>query len=275
MILIVKSMKYLILLLFIPFLFTPIFAQSNSQTLPTEKGTLDIKLSYDNIIPGELSVLKTDFINPQTKKIQEHIDWRVKVLKEGEVVWGPTDLSHTATGSLSNLKVEFPDKGTYSVEFEIEGILFAPIPVEKASFDVVVGQTDKPKPDPPKPNGCLIATATYGSEMAPQVQFLREIRDNKLMNTQSGTSFMSGFNQFYYSFSPYVADYERENPVFKEAVKIAITPLLASLSILSVADSEQEVLGLGIGVILMNIGMYVGIPAFGILKFYQFVKNKN
>ena len=67
--------------------------------------------------------------------------------------------------------------------------------------------------------GCLIATAAFGSEMAPQIQFLREIRDNTVMSTQSGTAFMTGFNHFYYSFSPYVADYERENPVFKEAVK--------------------------------------------------------
>ena len=35
--------------------------------------------------------------------------------------------------------------------------------------------------------GCLIATAAYGSEMAPQVQLLREIRDNQLMNTSSGS----------------------------------------------------------------------------------------
>ena len=58
--------------------------------------------------------------------------------------------------------------------------------------------------------GCLIATATFGSEMAPQVQFLRELRDNTVLQTESGTSFMTGFNQFYYSFSPYIADYERE-----------------------------------------------------------------
>ena len=77
--------------------------------------------------------------------------------------------------------------------------------------------------------GCLIATAAFGSEMAPQVQFLREIRDgNTVMSTQSGTAFMTGFNQFYYSFSPAVADYERENPVFKEAVKVTLTPILTS-----------------------------------------------
>ena len=117
--------------------------------------------------------------------------------------------------------------------------------------------------------GCLIATATYGSEMAPQVQQLREIRDNQLMSTESGASFMTGFNPLYYSFSPYIADMERENPVFKEMVKIGITPLLTSLSVMSVADSEEEILGYGIGVILMNLGMYVAAPAmmiYGISK---------
>jgi len=69
--------------------------------------------------------------------------------------------------------------------------------------------------------GCLIATATFGSELAPQVQMLRELRDNTVLNTASGTSFMMGFNQFYYSFSPTIADWERENEIFKETVKLA------------------------------------------------------
>ena len=75
--------------------------------------------------------------------------------------------------------------------------------------------------------GCLIATATYGSEMATEVQQLRELRDNQLLQTKSGTAFMSIFNDIYYSFSPTIADYERENPMFKEAVKLAITPMLS------------------------------------------------
>ena len=122
--------------------------------------------------------------------------------------------------------------------------------------------------DKKKGGGCLIATAAFGSEMAPQVQFLREIRDNTVLQTESGTSFMAGFNQFYYSFSPVVADYERENPAFKEAVKIAITPMLTSLAILNYVDidSEEEMLGYGIGIILLNIGMYFVAPAVIIFK---------
>ena len=117
--------------------------------------------------------------------------------------------------------------------------------------------------------GCLIATATYGSELAPQVQMLREIRDNQLMNTESGKSFMSGFNELYYSFSPIIADYERENPVFKEAVKLAITPMISTLSLMENAETESEILSIGVSVIALNLGMYLAVPAiviFGIRK---------
>jgi len=120
--------------------------------------------------------------------------------------------------------------------------------------------------------GCLIATAAFGSEMAPQVQFLREIRDNTVMNTQSGTAFMTGFNQVYYSFSPAVADLERENPVFKEAVKVTLTPMLTSLTLLNYVevDTEEEMLGYGISLILLNIGMYFVAPAAAIIA----IKNR-
>jgi peptidyl-prolyl cis-trans isomerase B (cyclophilin B) len=125
---------------------------------------------------------------------------------------------------------------------------------------------------PKEGGGCLIATAAYGSEMAPQVQFLRELRDNTVLQTQVGANFMTEFNQFYYSFSPAVADYERENPMFKEAVKITLTPLLTSLAILNYVDidTEQEMLGYGIGVILLNIGMYFVAPAAVIIA----IKNR-
>jgi len=116
--------------------------------------------------------------------------------------------------------------------------------------------------------GCLIATAAFGSEMSPQVQFLREIRDNTVLQTESGTRFMADFNQFYYSFSPTIADYERENSTFKEAVKMTLTPLLTSLTLLQYVDidSESEMLGYGIGIILLNIGMYFVAPAVLIMK---------
>jgi len=135
-----------------------------------------------------------------------------------------------------------------------------------------VVQTPEPAPD----SGCLIATAAYGTELAPQVQLLREIRDNTLFSTTSGTSFMLGFNTLYYSFAPTVADWERESPVFKETVKTLITPMLSTLSIMSLADegSEVEVLGLGISVIALNLGMYIAAPALIGFKVNQIIKSR-
>ena len=138
--------------------------------------------------------------------------------------------------------------------------------------DVILN--DVPQNDVPQNGGgCLIATATFGSEMAPHVQFLRELRDNTVLQTESGTSFMTGFNQFYYSFSPYIADYERENPAFKEVVKLTLTPLLTSLTLLQYTDidSESEMLGYGVGIILLNIGMYFVAPTVLIMKIRKLI----
>ena len=144
-----------------------------------------------------------------------------------------------------------------------------PVVVEEVVEEPVVATQESSE----EGGGCLIATATYGSEFAPQVQQLREIRDNQLMNTESGSAFMTSFNELYYTFSPYIADMERESPVFKEIVKAGLTPMLSTLAIMDNAESESEVLGLGLSVIALNLGMYIGLPAFGIIKVIQLRKN--
>ena len=132
------------------------------------------------------------------------------------------------------------------------------------------------KNETPTKGGCLIATATFGSELAPQVQQLRELRDNKLLESESGTLFVNSFNALYYSFSPIIADYERENPLFKEAVKIALTPMISSLSILNYVnmDSEVTVLGYGAGVLALNLGMYFVAPAVLVVRLKKLRKQK-
>jgi peptidyl-prolyl cis-trans isomerase B (cyclophilin B) len=128
-------------------------------------------------------------------------------------------------------------------------------------------ENEAPTDQPSEGGGCLIATATFGSELSPQVQKLRELRDNTILKTSSGAQFLVGFNQFYYLFSPTIADWERQNPVFRDAVKIAITPLLATLSILSDfdIDSEYEVIGYGAGIIALNVAIYLISPAVGLI----------
>ena len=73
--------------------------------------------------------------------------------------------------------------------------------------------------------------------------------------------------------SSYIADMEHENPMFKEAVKLATAPLLSSLTLMENAESESEVLGLGLSIIALNLGIYIGLPAFGIVKVIQLRRN--
>ena len=169
---------------------------------------------------------------------QDLFDGELTVLLNGKEIFAPVNKTERS----SVIGVVFDGKGDYTI-----GI---------TTMDKYNG------------GGCLIATAAFGSEIAPQVQLLREIRDGIVLQTKSGSIFMTGFNQFYYSFSPAVADYERDNTTFKEAVKLTLTPLLTSLTLLQYADidSESEILGYGIGIILLNVGMYFVAPAVLITK---------
>ena len=266
-------MKFLLVLLLIPLFTIPAFAES--QTLPTDQGTLDVKISYDDVKTGQLTKLPIEFINPMTQKTQVHIDYRITITESGKTLFQTPNLVHTSEGIINGFKFEFPQDGLYNIQIDAEGILFTPIPKESVIFDIAVGEVAAQPSTPIKEEGggCLIATATYGSELAPQVQMLREIRDNQLMNTESGSAFMTTFNELYYSFSPTIADMERENLMFKEAVKLGLTPMISTLSLMESAETESEVLGLGLSVIALNLGMYIGLPAFGIVKVIQLRKH--
>ena len=203
--------------------------------------------------------------------------------KPGEVVEISGKIPDGIPGQLSAIEIKNPSGETilirtvtldenrqYFIKFKI------PESSEVGNYDVIVnaendqGVVVSTKSLEDEPNeeggGCLIATATYGSELAPQVQQLRELRDNQLMNTESGKQFMGTFNDIYYSFSPTIADMEREHPMFKETVKLAITPMISSLSLMENAESESEVLGTGISVIALNLAMYLGVPAIVVVR---------
>lgn len=101
-------------------------------------------------------------------------------------------------------------------------------------------------------SGCLIATAAFGSELAPQVQQLRDFRDDLALNTMAGSSFMQVFNAWYYSFSPAVADYERDAPWLKSTVQVAIYPLLG---ILDLSTAVYGLLGFSDEVAIVGAGL--------------------
>ncbi len=244
-------------------------------------------------IKTDLQVIFFDAFSGQ--KVAGDVKYDLKILdRNGNAAFSKTGLD--AIGAVDSQSINFASNDIYTLEIDINSITingktdssrlgiargYVVIPSTVTPIQSPVTCTPPQilqngvcvNPPPTNGNnkndgGCLIATATFSSELAPQVQMLRETRDNIVMQTQSGTAFMSAFNQFYYSFSPTVADWERQNLVFKEAVKITITPLITTLSILNYVDidSEIEVLGYGISVILLNIGMYFVAPAFVIMR---------
>jgi pimeloyl-ACP methyl ester carboxylesterase len=222
------------------------------------------KVQVNGIQPGQF-LLGIDIAKDGIKSSFSYPEVSVKQGDIAEFEFVPAAISDTLPDlkiksgqSVANLAAEL--KGTEKIlptKFEVKSNSGVKDNGDNQNNDTVV----------PQKGGCLIATAAFGTELSPQIQLLRETRDNILLDTKSGTTFMNGFNQFYYSFSPTVADWERENPMFKEFVKLAITPMISSLSILNYADmdSEASVLGYGISLILLNVGMYFVAPAIVIV----------
>ena len=240
-------MKFLILLLLVMSLgLSPAFAQTD----------LTLSSSMDSYEPGELVTISGVTQSEQIVSIQ---------VKDPT---GKTLLVRSITADNSgNYSLEFkiPKTATQGSYIIVASVSIDMIPVIE-TITVLIQDENKSGStgtdnSSKEGGGCLIATATYGSEMAIEVQQLRELRDNQLMNTESGSAFMGMFNDIYYSFSPTIADMEREHPMFKEAVKLAITPMISTLSLMENAESESEVLSIGISVIMLNIGMYLGVPA--------------
>ena len=127
----------------------PAFAAEYDQIVSTSDETLDVgiyitpKIPNSNYLPtGEPTKLKIEFLKPGTEKIQQHIDYRVSVTKDGDYVFGPLSrLLHTSPGSIT-IPVEFSENGSHIVHIEMEGILFQPIPLETATLTINVGQAE-------------------------------------------------------------------------------------------------------------------------------------
>ena len=226
--------------------------------------------------PGDTKILKWQFISDETTTL--------KLDSLGEVsqfLSFPNEI--TLKNGTNTIEVVANIPKDYSNVGVIEGKLRA-VPADPnqisgflKSVTLVIEIPSEPIESASKDGGgCLIATATYGTELAPQIQLLREVRDNTLLSTTSGTTFMTGFNQLYYSFSPTISDLERENPVFQEAVRVFITPMISTLSIMTLAEdgSEVQVLGLGISVIALNFGIYIAAPAIVSRKVHKYIKTK-
>lgn len=112
----------------------------------------------------------------------------------------------------------------------------------------------------PAAGGCLIATAAYGTELAPAVQRLREARE-LAYSSGAGARFMEVFNALYYAVSPAVADAERQSPHLRALAGAALYPAVAALQIAGHAGSEGGAVVFGSLSLLACAGLYAGPPA--------------
>jgi len=121
----------------------PAFAAEYDQIVSTSDGTLDVGIYTIPEVPNteEPTKLKIDFLKSGTEKIQQHIDYRLSVTKDGQLYFTTSRLLHTSPGSIT-IPVEFSENGAHMVYIEMEGILFQPIPLETAALIVNVGQAE-------------------------------------------------------------------------------------------------------------------------------------
>ena len=119
---------------------TPTIQESalNSIVRTTDKGTVNVRLTYDEIEPDIQTKINIDFIDSQTDKTQAHVDYLLTVSKDSEPVFGSTHLIHTSEGFVK-IPIEFNlGKGVYPMNIKVVGILFNLIPTETVSFNVLV-----------------------------------------------------------------------------------------------------------------------------------------
>ena len=120
-----------------------------AQIVSTSDGTLDVGIYTIPETPNtdDPTKLVISFLKLGTEKIQQHIDYRVSITKDGDYVFGPmTRLLHTSPGNIT-IPIEFSENGSHIVYIEMEGILFQPIPLETASFTLNIGQAETSIPD--------------------------------------------------------------------------------------------------------------------------------
>lgn len=84
--------------------------------------------------------------------------------------------------------------------------------------------------------GCFIATAAYGSAMAPDVDTLRHFRDGYLLTNAPGRK----FTELYYRYSPPLADSIRKSESLKRWVRASLIPLVSLSRVLTGDDSPPQ-----------------------------------
>lgn len=181
-----------------------------------------------------------------------------------------TSTSHYPTVTLTVTNTSFISTSTFSPTVTITSPQTSVIPTTSVTTAVLTSTTTTTA-TVAITRPCIIASVAYGSELAPEVQFLRGFRDGPVTSTFAGAQFMRVFNAFYYSFSPSVAQFVGRDSLLSTAVKALITPLLtclrASTSALTMQQVGQETEVLVMGILASAlIGITYLLPLLTVAK---------
>jgi hypothetical protein len=231
------------------------FVVNNAMLHRIREATTDREIAVFTLAPAEKPKFPLDILSLPGEKFLFQLSWGPDIIETGVPTTFVMNIQDPTTGDLirgssfdfvliqdgneihnNRMSSEF---GTYSYEYTFSKAGTVTLAAnnindqgESAKIDLVVQQVtgnQNPQASQPTQSQCLIATAAFGSELTPQVQYLRHFRDHYILSTASGTAFMRVFDSIYYSFSPQVAEYEREQPWLQSIVKIALYPLFGIL----------------------------------------------
>ena len=123
---------------------------------------------------------------------------------------------------------------------------------------------------------CIIATVAYGSPMAPEVAYMRHVRDDLIGSTEVGKEIVKAWNAFYYSWSPTVANLAARSDVLKASLRALLTPLVGITriagytfeSIAQINRSLASVVAFAVAATL-SIAVYILTPMLCIIRAYK------
>ena len=230
------------------------FVVNNAMLHRINDAISDSKTAVFTLAPAEKPKFPLDILSLPGEKFLFQLSWGPDIIETGVPTMFVMNIQDPATGDLirgssfdlvliqdgneihsTHMSSEF---GTYSYEYTFSKAGTVTLAAnningqgESSRIDLVVqqGTGDANLQPQPTQSQCLIVTAAFGSELAPQVQYLRHFRDHYILSTASGTAFMNVFNNVYYSFSPQVAEYEREQPWLQATIKVTLYPLFGIL----------------------------------------------
>lgn len=222
-----------------------VFAQAVGPVLPGESVDVDVTCTNIGNVPEYFEARNTQSAGLTVVPISQDVGL-VEPYQGGRVKFKVTVPPGTAPG-------------TYTLQFQCLGgrgtVLSSKYVSENIPIDVQVGQPGCMTICIPGIPKCIIATATYGSELSPEVQLLRNFRDRDILRTFAGSEFMKVFNPFYYSFSPQVASVISENNGLKAVMRYVLYPLIG---ILWASQQMYDALALNPEAAVVVAGLFAG-----------------